>query len=150
MSTTIRINRETKNKLENIGNKGETFDDIINKLYHERNILAIHEICKNMNEYDNTTIYKVFDSIEYIIPPAPIELNLKNENWHTHNNYEDAQKKYREHVFEIATDEDFIGHNREPPVSEVITNIYCLFENITAPTWSNNLGLKNPFIRFRE
>ena len=32
MTTTIRIKRTTKSKLESVGHKGETFDDIINKL----------------------------------------------------------------------------------------------------------------------
>lgn len=32
MTTTIRIKRTTKAKLEAVGHKGETFDDIINKL----------------------------------------------------------------------------------------------------------------------
>ena len=32
MTTTIRVKRTTKEKLEAIGHKGETFDDIINKL----------------------------------------------------------------------------------------------------------------------
>lgn len=38
MTTTIRIKRETKKKLEKLGNKGDTFDEIINRLieYHLR------------------------------------------------------------------------------------------------------------------
>lgn len=39
MTTTIRVKRSTKWKLESIGHKGETFDDIINKLinfYNEK------------------------------------------------------------------------------------------------------------------
>lgn len=32
MTTTIRIRRETKQKLEEIGRKGQTFDDIIKQL----------------------------------------------------------------------------------------------------------------------
>lgn len=32
MTTTIRIHRETKQKLEELGRKGQTFDDIIKQL----------------------------------------------------------------------------------------------------------------------
>ena len=35
MTTTIRIKRETKRKLENLGKKTESFDDIIQRLIEE-------------------------------------------------------------------------------------------------------------------
>lgn len=31
-TTTIQVNNETKNRLDKIGNKGQTYDDIINEL----------------------------------------------------------------------------------------------------------------------
>ena len=34
MTTTIRIHRETKQELENLGKKNQTFDDIIQELIH--------------------------------------------------------------------------------------------------------------------
>lgn len=148
MSTTIRVSRETKNRLQSIGRKDESYDDIINQLYHERNILAIHEVCKDMDDFTTSTIYQVFDCIGYVMPPAPETLNMKGENWYTGNDYNEAQRLYRNHIFEMAEDEDLIGSFREPPVSEIITNIYCLFEDIPAPTWSMSLRFKNPFARF--
>ena len=33
MNTTIQINRKTKEQIQSFGTKGETFDDIIRKIY---------------------------------------------------------------------------------------------------------------------
>ena len=146
MTTTIRISRETKNQLQTLGAKGQSYEEIIIMIYHQRNILMIHEICKNMN-YPPTTsmILQVFDEIGYHIPNAPETPNLKGETWYTNNDWNTAQRMYMNHVFEIAKDEDLVG-NRKPSVAEYITNIYCLFEDIPAPTW--NLARRNPFAKF--
>jgi hypothetical protein len=79
------------------------------------------------------------------MPPAPDTLNMNGENWYTNNDYNKAQELYREHIFEMATDEDLVGHCRNPSVAERITNIYCLFEDIPAPTWAMSVRMKNPF-----
>lgn len=141
-TTTIRISRETKSRLQEMGVKDQTYDDIIMALYHQRNILAIHEICKDINECSKSTILQVFDHIGYLIP-------------NTFTNYKDGvafKDEWTidplEWAMEMANDEDFIGHNRQAPVSEYITNIYCLLEEIPAPTWSMSLYMKNPFTNF--
>jgi len=149
MSTTIRVSRDTKNKLELLGSKNQSFDEIITSLIHQRNILAIHEICKDMNALTESIVMQVFEYINYEIPPAPETPNLNGETWYTHHNYTDAQIHYRKHIIEMAQDEDLVGAYREHiPVAEIMTNIYCLFEDIPAPTWNMSLHMKNPFARY--
>lgn len=36
MATTIQVSEETKESLDMIGNKGQTYDDILNQLIDER------------------------------------------------------------------------------------------------------------------
>ena len=62
MSTTIRISRENKNKLMNIGCKNETFEDIIMKLYHIRNCVLIKELTDNTANF-KTELLRVFELI---------------------------------------------------------------------------------------
>ena len=64
MSTTIRISRENKNKLMNIGCKNETFEDIIMKLYHIRNCALIKELADNTANF-KTELLRVFKLIGY-------------------------------------------------------------------------------------
>ena len=64
MSTTIRISRENKNKLMNIGCKNETFEDIIMKLYHIRNCVLIKELADNTANC-KTELLRVFKLIGY-------------------------------------------------------------------------------------
>ena len=64
MSTTIRISRENKNKLMNIGCKNETFEDIIMKLYHIRNCVLIKELADNTANF-KTELLRVFKLIGY-------------------------------------------------------------------------------------
>lgn len=142
--SSIRVSNETKDKLQIMGVKGQSYDDIVMMIYHQRNILMIRELCEKMN-YPPTQsmVLQVFDEIGYHIPIAPETPNLKGETWYTNTSWEDAQRQYINHVFEMGRDGDLVGHDREPSVSEYITNIYCLFENIPAPTWS--LARRNPF-----
>lgn len=156
MSTTIRVSNETKTRLQEMGVKGQSYDDIIMAIYHQRNILAIHEICSEMPNLEEnetlslSTVHQVFDTIGYLIPDAPTETNLKGENWYNHTTYDDAQRLYREHIIEMSMDEDIVGHDvamgyRKLPVGEAITNVYCLFEDIPAPQWHMSVRMKNPF-----
>lgn len=64
MSTTIRISRENKNKLMNIGCKNESFEDIIMKLYHIRNCALIKELTDNTTNF-KTELLRVFELIGY-------------------------------------------------------------------------------------
>ena len=154
MSTTIRISRESKEKLQEFGQKGETFEDIIMKLYHQRNILAIHEVCKDW-ETDGlnmtlSDIHQIFDAIGYLIREAPHTPNLNGETLYDDNDYDDAQIIYQNQIIEMAKDEDIVGQDvafgyRDLPASEFATNVYCLFEDIPAPTWHMSVRMKNPF-----
>ena len=146
MSTTLRVSRETKSKLERFGRKGQSFDDIINSLIHQRNILAIHEICKDMetDSFTKSTVMQVFDYIGYEIPLTYTEY----ENGQPYKCDWVTEERAIKWAMEMARDEDFIGAYRENvPVSELITNTYCLLEEIPAPTWSMSLRFKNPFDR---
>lgn len=145
MSTTIRVSRETKSRLQELGVKDQTYDDIIMALYHQRNILAIHEVCKDMNEWDKSTILQVFDHIGYLIPNTFTDYNEDGEPF---KNEWESKISALEWAMEMAGDEDFVGHNRKPQTSEYITNVYCLLEEIPAPTWSMSLRFKNPFQSF--
>ena len=51
MTTTIRIKRTTKKKLENLGKKTDSFDDIINKLIENYDPLHAKENEKIIKEY---------------------------------------------------------------------------------------------------
>lgn len=144
MNTTIRVSRETKSRLQELGVKGQTYEDIIIALYHQRNILAIHEICKDMDEWSPSTVIQVFDHIGYLIPETFTNYNEDGEFQDNWASKEDALKW----AIEMAMDEDFVGHCREPSISEYITNVYCLLEEIPAPTWSMSLRMKNPFQSF--
>ena len=142
MMSTIRLSKETKDKLEKMGGKGQSFEDIIVGLYHQRNILAIHEICKGMSEFDKSTILQVFEYMEYEIPSTYTDYENGNPyqcDWVT-------QERAIDWAMEMAQDEDFVGNCAENvPVAELITNVYCLLEQIPAPTWSMSLRFKNPF-----
>lgn len=145
MSTTIRVSRETKDKLENMGNKGQSFDDIITSLIHQRNILAIHEICRGMEDFDKGTVMQVFDYIEYEIPSTCTDYDENGNPIQV----EWESNKAIAWAMEMAQDEDFVGNCAENiPVAELITNVYCLLEEIPAPTWSMSLQFKNPFSKF--
>lgn len=144
MTTTIRVSRETKSKLEKFGEKNMSFDDIITSLIHQRNILAIHEICRGMEEFDKGTVLQVFDYIEYEIPSTYTDY----ENGKPYQCEWATEDRALNWAMEMAQDEDFVGNCAENvAVAELITNVYCHLEEIPAPTWSMSLRFKNPFRR---
>mgnify|MGYP001576676249 CR=1 FL=1 len=49
MATTIQINEDTKKKIQSFGNKGETYNEIINKIYS----LAVKEQLREFLYLDN-------------------------------------------------------------------------------------------------
>ena len=105
MTTTIRIRRETKRKLENIGRKNESFDDIINEILHERNFHEIQEYTNENSEDLLKETIRVFDVIKYIVPE---NINLKG-------------------VLELVEDD---GYNT---YAEAIIEAYCMIEDIFSP-----------------
>ena len=135
--TNIQINRTTRAAIAALGGKDDTYDDIIVRLIHQRNILAIHIICKDMEEFDKGIVQNVFDTIGYTVPSTFVDYDGTVKEWETDPlNW----------AIEMAQDEDFVGAYRENvPVSETVTNIYCLLEQIDAPTWSMSVRMKNPF-----
>ena len=53
--TTIAVSRETQEMLKGVGNKGETYDDVINKLY---------ELSKRQLFYEKQ--YKILDEEGFV------------------------------------------------------------------------------------
>ena len=140
--TNIQVKRATRNALSNYGGKDDTFDDIINRIIHQRNILAIHEVCRDGDEFSKDSVKRVFDSIGYKIAETFTEYRGDGEYyakpW-------DSQDQALDWAMEMATDEDFVGSAmREVPLAEKVTNVYCLLEEISAPTWSMG-GMRSPF-----
>ena len=105
MTTTIRIHRETKQKLENIGRKNESYDDIINEILHERNFYEIQEYTnKNSQDLYEETI-RVFNIIKYDVPE---DENLKG-------------------VIELIENDGY------DTIAEAIIEAYCMIEDILSP-----------------
>lgn len=71
MSTTIRISRETKRELENMGHKGETFDDLVHKGTVELFNKANHHIINVPMQTKTGTI-----DIEVRVPKFITSLNI--------------------------------------------------------------------------
>lgn len=147
MNKTISVKKETKIALENLGKKGETFDDIINMILHQRNILLIHDICgttESENLKENCEI--IFKEIGFTNPAPFIDYD---ENGEEFLNEWDSFTDALNWAVDMATDEDLIGANatndeRKLLLAEAVTNVYCLMQGIQAPTWKG-FGLKNPF-----
>ena len=141
--TNIQVRRATRNLLSTYGNKDDTFDDIINRIIHERNILAIHDVCRNVEEFNKDAVLSVFSTINYSIPATFTEYAGDGEYFDKEWDSEDQALSW---AIEMAQDEDFVGSGRDTiPVAEQVTNVYCLLEEISAPTWAKGLNLKSPF-----
>ena len=140
--TNIQVKKSTRDALAALGSKDDSYDDIIRRIIHQRNILAIHEVCKDMEDYDKGIIMNVFDTIGYTIPLT----YTSYENGKPYKCDWVTEERAINWAMEMATDEDLVGSARESvPVSEKITNVYCLLEEIPAPTWAMSVRMKNPF-----
>lgn len=140
--TSITLNGFTKQKLDVLGNKGTSYNDIIDNLIHQRNILMIHSLCQG-EVYENDDqledkCNKVFSEIDFIFAPPFQDRDGNLTDWKSFDHC-------LEWAMEMALDEDFIGQDdRKLPLGEVVTNVYCLINEISAPTWGNG-AMRNPF-----
>lgn len=71
MTTTIRISRETKRELENMGHKGETFDDLVHKGAIELFNKSKHHVINVPMSSKNGIVY-----IEVRVPKSLTSLNI--------------------------------------------------------------------------
>lgn len=139
--TTIQVSQDCKDALAALGNKGDTYEDIIMDLIHQRNILMIHELCKgqNLDDFDlKARCESVFHIIRFeSVPPFSDGVELKE--W-------DSFESALNWAVEMGCDEDMIGNCREnPPMGEVVTNVYCLMNDIPSPTTNPVGAMRNPF-----
>lgn len=134
----ISVNKSTRDALAALGGKDDTFDDIVSSLIHFRNITIIQRIC---GDETNTTDLKkvcedVFDKINFVVVP-PFQTGDGWDEWESFN-------KALDWAVEMAQDEDMVGHNREPTLSEAVINVYCLMNDIPSPT--TTMGqMRTPF-----
>lgn len=146
--TNIQVSRATRDALASLGAKGDSYDDIISSLLHQRNVFFIHSLCRGQYLSDGVVTLKercidVFRTIRFEIVPPYFDGGLNGSNeWKEWDSFEDAL----EWAVEMATDEDLIGSNNDNlSMGEAVTNVYCLMNGIDAPTWSMGKGMKNPF-----
>lgn len=137
MTTTIRLSKQTKEILNNLGGKGMSYEDIILNLFHDRNIFMIHNYFKDDRDLSNKSLAEMcFRDCGIPLPETFNDCGLNG----------DGIIPFTEEIFdnccEMATDEDLVGSNRNPTDAEIVTNIYCLCWDIPAPTWS--LRRRNP------
>lgn len=140
--TSITLKGLTKSKLDVLGHKGMSYDDIVNAIIHQRNILMIHSLCKGQKFEDYKQLENVcndvFDKIEFVLAPP---FQDKNGEWIEWSSFDHCLQW----AMEMALDEDLIGSNdREISLGEAVTNVYCLMNDISAPTWGIG-AMKNPF-----
>lgn len=140
--TSITLKGFTKRKLDVLGHKGMSYDDIVNEIIHQRNILMIHSLCKGQTYEDDDQLRRecddVFKKIGFILAP---QYKAENGNWIQWESFGQCMAW----AMEMATDEDLVGHNRkELSLGEIMTNVYCLMNDINAPTWSIG-AMRNPF-----
>lgn len=144
--TSITLNGTTKDLLANIGSKGDSYEDIVLGLFHQRNILMIHRYCGNTLFEDSKVEFT--ESVDDCFK----DCNIPYPQYYLDNglNGSDELEPFTEQVaincMEMATDEDFIGHNRigEVTLAEAVTNAYCLMYDIPSPTFSYG-AMRNPF-----
>lgn len=135
-STTIRLDGVLKDKLAEYGGKKDSYGDIILNIIHERDILAIHDYLQDGMDGDLRDVCKKTFQ----------ELNIHPKLWFISGDKIDrfpTLDHALEWACEMANDEDLVGHNRNPSLAEAVTNVYCLLEEIPAPTWSNG-AMRNP------
>jgi len=150
----VQLKKSTHEMLSAIGSKGDTFDEIIRTVLHQRNILMIHHLCGDEIYSDDNQLEskarEIFRVINFEVCPPFVDNGLNGNGDLVYPKFDGLL----EWAFEMALDEDFVGSavpsdDRELPLAEAITNVYCLMCNIPAPTWSMG-GMLNPFVRFKK
>ena len=130
----IKVSDITHKHLSRLGRKGETYESIIARLIKEhlaynempRDISRITEICGDRKasefSFDEKVnfVRKVFDDIDFDMGIYP-EWEVKD-------------------CLEMAMDEDLVGAgatfgDRELPMAEVVVNCYCLYLEMSSPTF---------------
>lgn len=143
--TSITLKGTTKGFLADIGSKGDSYDDIVMGLLHERNIFMIHSLCKGQTLQEASSLIEledrckdIFFTIRFERVPPYIDGDGQMVEWES---FDDAFKW----AIGMGLDEDLIGHNREDDITmaEAVTNVYCLMNDIPSPTFGNG-AMKNP------
>lgn len=149
--TSISLKGITKKQLTDLGHKGMSYDDIISDLYHQRNVFMIHSLCRGKH-YDEIPsdleeyCKGIFFQMKFQTVPPYFDGGLNGDNtWKEWDSFEECLH----YACEMATDEDLVGSSatqgdRKLSLGEVVTNVYCLMNNISAPTWGNG-AMRNPF-----
>lgn len=141
--TSITLRGTTKDRLTDLGSKSDSYDDIVMRLFHQRNILSIHSYCgdEKFDEEDfGAWVYNCFKDCNIPFPRMILDGGLNGTG-----ELIPFTDEHLIHCESMATDEDLIGHNRldELTMAEAVTNAYCLMNDIPAPTWSNS-AMRNP------
>ena len=119
-----------------------SYDDIVTNLIHQRNILMIHSLCQGEvyqnDEQLEAKCSNIMMEIGFTVVPP---FQDRDGNWTEWK----SPIHCLEWAMEMALDEDLIGSTqRELPLGEIVTNVYCLMNDINAPTWSIG-AMRNPF-----
>ena len=130
--TSITLKGSTKDILADIGSKGDSYEDIVMYLFHQRNILLISNYCgsKMFDQEDfSGWVYNCFKDCNIPYPHYYID----DENGEM-KPFTDVQILDFE---AMATDKNIIGEDKISTLtmSEAITNAYCLMYDIFPPTW---------------
>ena len=144
----IQITKDLKNNLDDLKvHSREPNGDVVRRIFHERNILWIHlkygESKVDMRTFKQDCL-KIFDDISFKTAPSfhdfDDEGNPVIKKW-------DSFESCLDWAIEMGVDEDLIGNGASVeavPLSEAVTNVYCLMNDIPAPTWSAG-GMVTPF-----
>ena len=139
--TNIQITRATRNALADLGSKDMSFDDIVSSLLHQRNMLMIHSLCRGQN-LEDCDLKEKCESVFQIIGFRTVPPFSNGEGFEEWDSFESALNW----AVEMGCDEDMIGNCREnPPLGEVVTNVYCLMNDIPSPTANPTGDMRNPF-----
>lgn len=146
----VQVTKSTHEMLSVLGSKGDTFDEIIRTLLHQRNILMIHHLCGDEIYSDDEQLEskarEIFRIINFEVCPPYVNNGLNGNGELVYPKFDGLM----EWALEMCLDEDLVGSSdRKYTLAELITNVYCLMCDIPAPTWS--IGpMVNPFVRFTK
>ena len=142
--TTVQITQASKDALAKMGVKNDSYEVIIMRMFHQRNILMIHHFFKHFDGgdfADDDVMKNATRCFSECNIPAPSEIFDGGLNG-TQEMIPFTTEHFI-HCCEMASDEDLTGSSADSSMAELVTNVYCLAWDIPAPTWS--MGLKNPF-----